>query len=290
MDVFLQLTFTGLANGTIYALLATGFVVIYKASDVINFAQGEFLLLGAYVGVTLIGTADIPWALGLLLCLAVAALAGVVVEWAVVRPLIGEPVISVIMATIALASLLRALVQLVWGVRPRAFPSFLPEGEIELGGAVLSLDRLAIVAVGALVLALVGGFFRKSREGLAMRAVADDPQAAMSAGVRLSKTLSVAWGIAAASAALGGVLLASLVGVSQEITFIGLRVFPVVILGGLDSLAGAAAGGAIVGLLETYAGGYLGHGVQRVVPFVALVLILMVRPYGLFGRERIERV
>jgi branched-chain amino acid transport system permease protein len=290
MEAFLQLTFSGLANGTVYALLAVGFVVIYKASDVINFAQGEFLLLGAYVGVTSIGVLELPWAIGILLCVLVAAFVGAFVEWTVVRPLIGEPVIAVIMASIALASLLRAAVQLVWGVRPRAFPSFLPEGEIEIGGAVLSLDRLSILVVGAILLAAVAAFFRVSREGLAMRAVADDPQAAMSMGVRLSRTLSVAWSLAAGCAAIGGVLLASLVGVSQDITFIGLRVFPVVILGGLDSLAGAALGGVIVGLLEAYAAGYVGLGVQRVAPFVVLILILMVRPYGLFGRERIERV
>ena len=275
MDVFWQLTTTGLANGMIYALVAIGFVIIYKASDVINFAQGPLLLAGAYLGYTFLSLELHP-ALALALTLVSCALIGVFIVLVVLRPLIGEPVISMIMATVALSSLIHAIVQGVWGARPRSFP--------------LSMSFTHLVAIALVTFLLVGWFFRRSREGLAMRALADDQQAAMSVGVSLPRTMAIAWALASASAGLAGALLASMVGVSQDVAVVGLRVFPVVILGGLDSMVGAMVGGAIIGLLEAYTGGYVGFGLQRVVPFVVLIAILMVRPYGLFGKKRMERV
>ena len=290
MDIFLQLTISGISNGMIYALIAVGFVIIYKSSEVINFAQGEFLLLAAYVATAFIAQFGLPWSLGVLLTLATAILLGLVVERLVLRPLIGEPLISMIMVTIALSSVLKAVVLAVWGTRPRAFPSFIPSNEIVIGTLTLGADRLLIIGLTGLLLALVGLFFRFTRDGIAMRAIADDQQAALSMGISIRRILAVAWAMAAVCAAVGGILLANIVGVSQEISFIGLRVFPVVILGGLDSIAGAILGGAIIGLLEAYTGGYVGHGLNMVVPFVVLILVLMVRPYGLFGRVKIERV
>lgn len=275
MDVFAELTLAGLANGMIYALIAIGFIIIYKATDVINFAQGPLLLLGAYLGYTFLSLGLPVW-LGIGLALGVAALVGVAIARFALRPLIGEPVISMIMATVALSSILHALIQGIWGVRPRNFP--------------LNVDRPVVIGVAAVSLVALGWFFRRSREGLAMRAVADDQQAAMSVGVSLPRTLSIAWALASAAAALGGILLAGLVGVSQDITAIGLRVFPVVILGGLDSIVGAVIGGALIGLVEAYAGGYVGMGVQTLVPYALLLVVLMVRPYGLFGKRRMERV
>ena len=275
MDVFAELTLAGLANGMIYALIAIGFIIIYKATDVINFAQGPLLLLGAYLGYAFLSLGLPVW-LGIGLALGVAALVGVAIARFALRPLIGEPVISMIMATVALSSILHALIQGIWGVRPRNFP--------------LNVDRPVVIGVAAVSLVALGWFFRRSREGLAMRAVADDQQAAMSVGVSLPRTLSIAWALASAAAALGGILLAGLVGVSQDITAIGLRVFPVVILGGLDSIVGAVIGGALIGLVEAYAGGYVGMGVQTLVPYALLLVVLIVRPYGLFGKRRMERV
>ena len=275
MDVFAELTLAGLANGMIYALIAIGFIIIYKATDVINFAQGPLLLLGAYLGYAFLSLGLPVW-LGIGLALGVAALVGVAIARFALRPLIGEPVISMIMATVALSSILHALIQAIWGVRPRNFP--------------LNVDRPVVIGVAAVSLVALGWFFRRSREGLAMRAVADDQQAAMSVGVSLPRTLSIAWALASAAAALGGILLAGLVGVSQDITAIGLRVFPVVILGGLDSIVGAVIGGALIGLVEAYAGGYVGMGVQTLVPYALLLVVLIVRPYGLFGKRRMERV
>ncbi|MEM1249368.1 MAG: branched-chain amino acid ABC transporter permease [Acidobacteriota bacterium] len=290
MDVFLQLTLSGLANGMVYALVAVGFVVIYKSSDVINFAQGEFLLFGAYLAYTLIVDLGLHWSLGVALTLVLGAGLGLLVERLILRPLIGEPVISMIMVTIGLSSLLKAVVNGIWGATPRAFPSFVPDRVFEVGGAVLRADRLLIIAVALVLLGLLSLFFRYTRDGIAMRAIADDQQAALSMGISIKRVLAVAWAIAAITAGVAGVMLANIVGVGQEISFVGLRVFPVVILGGLDSIPGAIVGGAFIGLLEAYTAGYVGHGLNLVVPFIVLILVLIVRPYGLFGKQIIERV
>jgi branched-chain amino acid transport system permease protein len=290
MDVFLQLTVSGLSNGMVYALVAVGFVVIYKASEVINFAQGELLLFGAYLCFAFVAQIGLPWAAGVVATLLAAVAIALVVERLVLRPLIGEPVISMIMATIALSTILEATVNAVWGPRPRAFPTFIPRGELVVGGTVLNVDRLVTILVAGILLTLLTLFFRYTREGIAMRAIADDQQAALSMGIAIPRVLAVAWSLAAITAAIGGMMLANIVGVGQEISYIGLRVFPVVILGGLDSIPGAVVGGATIGLLETYTGGYVGHGLNLIVPFVVLILVLMVRPYGLFGKRTIERV
>jgi branched-chain amino acid transport system permease protein len=290
MESFIQLTLTGLTNGAILALAALGFVLIYKASDVINFAQGEFLLVGGYVTYAMIGQFGLSWPIGMAVTIAVAIALGALVERFVLRPLIGEPIISVIMVTIGLSSLLKAIVSTIWGNQPKAFPSFIPSTPIKIWGATIGADRLWAIVIAIAMLGLFTFFFRRSKEGIAMRAVADDQQAALSMGISVKKIFAWAWSIAAISAAIGGALVANIVGVSQELSHFGLRVFPVVILGGLDSIPGAIVGGIIIGLLETYTGGYIGHGLNQVVPFIVLILILMVRPYGLFGQEIIERV
>ena len=290
MEVFLQLTLSGLSNGMVYALVAVGFVIIYKASDVINFAQGEFLTFGAYLSFAFLVQFGVPWSLGVLATMIVAGLIGLLVERLVLRPLIGEPIISMIMATIGLSSVLKAVVNGIWGPRPRAFPSFLPDGEVEILGAIVGADRLVTIGVAFTLLLLLTLFFRYTRDGIAMRAIADDQQAALSMGISIRRVLAVAWAMAAISASVGGIMLANIVGVGQEISVVGLKVFPVVILGGLDSVPGAIIGGAIIGLLEAYTGGYVGHGLNLIVPYIVLILVLMVRPYGLFGKEIIERV
>jgi branched-chain amino acid transport system permease protein len=291
LPLFIQLTLTGLTNGAILSLAALGFVLIYKSSDVINFAQGEFLLVGAYVTYGMIVQFGLVWPIGMLLTLLVAVALGVVVERFVLRPLIGEPIISVIMVTIGLSSLLRAIVSTIWGTLPRALPqSFIPSQPVRILSATVNADRLWAMVVALVLLGLFTLFFRRSREGIAMRAVADDQQAALSMGISVKKIFAWAWSIAAVTAAIGGALIANIVGVSGDLSGFGLRVFPVVILGGLDSIPGAILGGLIIGLLEAYTGGYIGQGLNTVVPFIVLILILMIRPYGLFGQVRIERV
>jgi branched-chain amino acid transport system permease protein len=290
MDKFIQLTLTGLTNGAIFSLVALGFVLIYKASDVINFAQGDFLLVGAYITFAMIVQVGLPWSVGVLLTIVMAVAIGLLVERLVLRPLIGEPIISVIMVTIGLSNTMRALVIGIWGTTGRPFPAFIPTSNINIGNAIIPADRLVAIGLATLLLVIFNLFFRYSREGIAMRATADDQQAALSMGISVKKIFAMAWSIAAVTAALAGVLVANIIGVSSVVATIGLRVFPVVILGGLDSVPGAIIGGIIIGLLEAYTGGYIGRGLSQVIPFIVLILVLMVKPYGLFGEERIERV
>lgn len=291
MSKFVLLTANGLANGAILALAALGFVLIFKATGVINFAQGQFLVIGSFMVYNAEVTWGLPWPLAVVIALAVAIGMGLLIERLILRPMVGESALSVIMVTIGLASALSAAVLLIWGTFPRRKPGWMLDGVVELAGARITTDRILAVVVAAVVLALVGLFFRKSRYGIAMRAVADDQQAAMVQGISVNRVFAMAWALAAASAVVGGLLL---VGISGSYSF-GLQntailLFPVVILGGLDSVPGAAVGGMVVGLLFQYTAGYIGEGLEQVVPFIILVLILMVKPYGLFGEVRIERV
>ncbi len=292
MEKFLQLTLTGLTNGAILSLVALGFVLIYKASDVLNFAQGDFMVVGAFITYGLIVQVGLPWPAGILLAVIFAVLMGVTIERLILRPMIGEPIISVIMVTIGLSSLLRAFVSAIWGTTGRAFPAFLPSDPVNVLGATIGADRLIAIGLVAVLFALFTLFFRYNREGVAMRATADDQQAALSMGISVKRVFAIAWSIAAVTAVLAGIIVANIVGVSLAISFIGLTVFPVVILGGLDSIPGAVVGGVIIGLLQAYMAGYTPSylALSTVIPFIVLLLILMVKPYGLFGEERIERV
>lgn len=290
MQTFLQLTVTGLANGAILALAAVGFAIIFKATGVINFAQGAFMAVGAYMVYTAIANFGWAWPWAIAFAAIVAIAIGIGTERFILRPMVGESAISVIMVTIGLAFFLEAALQFQFGTRPLRMAPFIPEGTVRILDVPLPLNRLIAIGLAALVLGGVAAFFRYSRNGIAMRAVADDQQAALTMGISVRRIFALAWGIAAVTAMLAGVLVANIQGVSGGVAVFGLLVFPVVILGGLDSIGGTVIGGIIVGLLIQYTAGYLGGGLQQVVPYILLVLILMVRPYGLFGEVRIERV
>jgi branched-chain amino acid transport system permease protein len=286
---FIQLTVYGLANGAILALAALGFALIYKATSVINFAQGELLLAGAYsfyAGLVLFG---LPFPVALLFGVAVAVVLGLAIERLALRPLVGEDPVAVIMVTIGLSAVLKSAVQILFGTTPREMPKILGRAAVEIAGAAVPVDRLVAVGVAAAVLGSFSAFFRWSRHGVAMRAVADDQQAALVQGISVTRIFGMAWAMAAVSALIAGVLLADISEVSQNLAGFGLIVFPVVILGGLDSVPGTIVGGVIIGLVSQYADG-LSPGASQVAPYVLLVLILLVRPYGLFGQPRIERV
>lgn len=289
MTQFIQLTVYGLANGAILALAALGFVLIYKATSVINFAQGEFLLVGAYLFYTAYVLLGLPLVPAVIAGVVAAAALGVLIERLILRPLIGEDPIAVIMVTIGLAAILKAVVQMFFGTTPRGRPEVLPAATADILGAAVPMDRLVAVAVAAVVLAAFTAFFRWSRHGIAMRAVADDQQAALLQGISVRRIFALAWALAAVSALIGGILLAGISDISGNLAGFGLIVFPVVILGGLDSVPGTIVGGVVIGLISQYAEG-VSAGASQVVPYVALVLILLLRPYGLFGQPRIERV
>ncbi len=295
MDFFLQLVINGLVVGSIYALVAMGFVIIYKSTSVLNFAQGEFLLLGAYVSLALLTRWHVPFWGTVVLTLGFAVVLGLAIERLILRPMIGEPVVSVIMVTLGLSSILRAVVQGIWGTDTRPFPEIFPSAPMMIGPVPVS--RAYAWSVGCVVVLLVAFtlFFKYSRFGIAMRATAFSQQVALSMGISVRHMFALAWAIAAVVSAIGGILLGAVrTGVDQSLALIGLKVLPVVILGGLDSVLGAIVGGLLIGVLENLAGGYLdpvfGGGVKEVAPFAILVSILMIKPYGLFGKVHIERV
>ncbi|HDL78824.1 MAG TPA: branched-chain amino acid ABC transporter permease, partial [Bacteroidetes bacterium] len=224
----------------------------------------------------------------------VAILLGLAIERLFLRPMIGEPVLSIIMLTIGLSSLLKGLVEFIWGTETRVYPPIFPSKPVEFGGIVVSQVYLWSFILSAIFLVIFSLFFKFTKSGIAMRAAADDEDAALSMGISIKKIYGMAWAIAALVAGVGGIIIGNINGVNVSLSAIGLNVFPVVILGGLDSIPGAIVGGLVIGILENLAGGYLdpffGGGVKEIFPFLILVLVLMVKPYGLFGLERIERV
>jgi branched-chain amino acid transport system permease protein len=290
-----QLVINGLFVGAIYALVALGFVLIYKATEIMNFAQGELVLWGGYIGIWLSIDLKLPFAVSFVLTLVIASLFALFVERFILRPMIGQPVVSTIMVTFGLAIMIRAIVGYIWGPDTKQFPRIFPTEPVNIFGANIALVNVwAFVAAVAFVL-LFAVYFRYSKGGLAMRAVADDQQAASSMGISVRRVFALSWVIAAIVAAAGALLVGNINGVNPQLALIGLKVFPVVILGGLESIPGAILGGLIIGLLESLAGGYLDPlipqgGVKELAPFVLLVLILIIRPYGLFGQPAIERV
>lgn len=297
MDInfFLQLVINGVVVGSVYALVALGFVIIFKSTSVVNFAQGEFLLLGAYISLAVVGQTSMPFWVAVVVTLLFSVALGMLIERLILRPMIGEPVISVIMVTLGLSSLLKAVVQGIWGTDTRPFPEIFPSTPVQIGPLPVSQGYIYSVVCVAILLLLFTLFFKYSRAGIAMRATAFSQQVAQSMGISVRRMFALAWAIAAVVSAIGGILLGGVRGgVDAALAAIGLKVIPVVILGGLDSIIGAIVGGLIVGVLENLAGGYLdpifGGGVKEVAPFVVLVLILMIKPYGLFGKVHIDRV
>jgi branched-chain amino acid transport system permease protein len=294
MEFFLQLVLNGLMVGALYTLIAMGFVLIYKASEVINFAQGEQVMIGGYLALMMLSSVRLPLPLAILATMGVMALLGFAVERGVLRPLTGYPVVSVIMATIGLAAILRGVAPMVWSAEVRGFPAILPSAPLRVLGVPLAPINLASAAVALVCMGVLGYFFQQTRYGIAMRAVSDDPRAAAAMGIDLRTILALAWAIAGMVSALGGVIWGRILGVDPYLAIVGLKVFPVVILGGLDSIMGAVVGGFVMGVMENLAAGYIdplvGGGAKDVVPFVVLIVVLMVRPYGLFGRAIIDRV
>jgi len=294
MLFFFQLLVTGVALGSIYALIALGFVLIYKSTRIINFAQGELVLLGAFTAFAFLSQAGLGPALALPLTIVVAVGLGFAVERLLLRPMLGEPVIAVIMVTLGLSSILKGTARAIWGSVNRPFPDIFPPLTLTLFGLAIPAPFVWGCLIAGALLVLFTLFFRYSTWGVMMRAAANHQAAALSVGIDVRRVFALSWAIAAMVAAVGGVLLGSINVIDMNLGAIGLKVFPVVILGGLDSIPGAILGGLIIGVLENLSGGFiepwLGGGVKAVAPFVALLLILLFRPYGLFGTREIERL
>src|ERR1700686_893916 len=290
----LVLLTNGIMIGLMYALIALGFVLIYKATDAINFAQGEFVMFAGFIAAGAADLAGAPFWVSALLAIGgmVALCCGL--ERVVLRPLIGRPVIAVVMATIGLAAVLRGTATMAFGAGTRAIVMPVSDEPFELGPVMLPPVQLVGAAVSLIFLAGFTWFFLKSRVGIAMRAVADSQQVAMAMGINVRRYFAFAWALAGVVSALAGGAWGAMLGVDNQLGVVGLKVFPVVILGGLDSIIGAVVGGLIVGVTENLAAGYLdpyvGGGTKDFAPYILMILVLMIRPEGIFGRRRIERV
>ena len=284
----------GVLIGLMYSLIALGFVLVYKATDAFNFAQGEFVMFSGLLVAVGLGSYGAPLWLAVGAALLVMAAFGFGLERVVLRPMIGRPVIGVIMATIGLAAVLRGFGPLVWGAATKALPLPIPDAPIVLGPLLIPPIQVVGAATSLVFLAAFGWFFLRSRAGIAMRAVADSQQVAMAMGIDVERYFALAWAMTGVVSALGGVVWGNLLGVDVQLSLVGLKVFPVVILGGMDSVPGAVVGGLIVGVVENVAAGYLdpyvGGGTKDFAPYLLMIAALMIRPYGIFGKEIIERV
>lgn len=294
LQLFIQLVLSGLLAGSIYGLIALGFVVIYKSTEVVNFAQGEIMMVGAYFCYLMIDTYHIPFIPAFLLTLVFAAILGVAVEAVILRPMIGKPVFSVIMITVGLATLLRSIVGFVWGHDNIPFETPLPDKIIDLAGIRVTPTEITTIVAAVGLFLILFAFFRYTKLGLATRATAFDQRWAFLMGISVRRIFSLAWALASMVAAVGGIFLGFIGGLETNMSFIGMKVFPAVVLGGIDSIAGALLGGLLIGLTESLAGGYLstwfGSGVKELSAFAVLLIVLMVKPYGLFGKKEIIRV
>ncbi len=294
-DLLLQLTLNGLIVGALYGVVAMSFVLIYKASQVVNFAQGEFLLIGAWTCWWLLTEFRLPFVWGFLLTLVFMTIFGVLLQVIVLRPLIGEPVISVIMVTIGLSIFFQALMKWMFGVFAEPFPPIFETQAVRIAGLEVQSVYLLSLVISLAIMAAFAWFFTASKYGLAMRATAFDQQVAQSLGISVRMVFAMAWAISAIVSAVAGVVVGVVNGVSSGLSFYGIKVFPAVILGGLDSVLGAVLGGIIIGLLENIAHFFdstiLHWGnMFQIAPFYVLIVILLIKPYGLFGTRNIERV
>jgi len=285
-----EIGLTGIASGGLYALAGLAFVMVYKATRVVNLAIGEMLMAGAYLFFTFAAM----WALPLWLAIAAAVLAsgvlGAVIERSMIRPLLGEPPISAFMVTIGLGSVLVGLVEMIWSADQKRLPDFMPTQAIMIGDAFLAPKVFWGAVIAAVFIAAVLLVFRFWRGGVALRATASDQAAAYAVGINVPRVFSLSWVVSAMLAAVSGIIVGSIGGISSSMGVFGLTVLVVVIVGGLDSVLSALVAGLLMGLVEGLAGAYLGGEYKLLATFIVLVTILMVRPYGLFGTHEIERL
>jgi len=290
MVLFTQSFATGLMIGGIYAILALGFVVIYKSCKIFNFAQGELLLVGAYVSWACVVQLHLPIWAGILIMLLFAVALGFGIERFPLRPMIGQPPLAIIMVTLGLAILLRSLIIAVWGGVRHPYPEIFPLQPVTIGAITLSQQHIWSFMSCIAFLIMFAIFFRFTNIGLLLRAVAEDHILAKSTGVNVRRFIGLSWAISATVASAGGIFLGSINGVSPALADFGLKAIAAALVGGLESALGAVLGGLLIGVVEILSTTYIGQGVGEVAAFFVLVLALFIRPYGLFGLVKIERV
>ena len=287
---FTEISLAGLGSGGLLALTGLAFVIVYKATRVVNLAIGEMLMISAYVFFALAAGFSLPIWAAILGTVLVSGLLGALIERTMIRPMLGESQISTFMVTVGLASILVGFVELVWTASPQRLPEFMPQDMVMLGEAFVAPKVFYGFLVTALLIAAVLLVFRFWRGGVALRATASDQAAAYSMGINVPRVFSLAWTVAAMIAAVAGIVVGAIGGISSTMGVFGLSVLVVVIVGGLDSVVGALVGGLMVGLVEAWAGAYLGGEFKMIATFSLLVAVLVLRPYGLFGTREIERL
>ncbi|NDZ18898.1 branched-chain amino acid ABC transporter permease [Variovorax sp. WS11] len=290
MSYFIELVVSGLAVGAIYGLVAMSFAVIFKATGIVNFAQGEIGMLTAYTTWSLATTLGTGAVFTVLVSVVVGAVIGLLCERLIMRPMLGEPVLSVVLVTVGLAVVLRSLVTMIWDASPHKFEVARADEILEIGGIGMRVSQVGVFVVLLLALAGFWFFLRRSRFGVAMRAVAADEKTARLMGVSTARVQAVAWASASALAGLAGAFFAVIYGLAPTVFELGLKAFPATVLGGFDSILGSGASGLFIGVLENLVGGYLPSTLKEISGFMLILVVLMVRPFGLFGEKRIERV
>ena len=290
--LFLQFCINGILVGGVYALLALGIVLIYKATRVFNFAVGEMLTLGGFVLYFFMTLFKCPVWIGLPLAFLAALLIGLGIERLTLRPLIGQPILAAIMATLALSLILRGIIYITFGSPTVPFPSkILPQKTVLLGEMFFPLDLVSTFFIAMLVFILLSLFFKFTKTGMFMRATAESHETAQATGIQVERIFGITWGIASLTATIGGILLADRIGLGlSSLPGLALKAFPAVLFGGLESIGGAIIGGIVIGILESLVGGYVDPKFSEITPYIVLLIILLFRPEGLFGLKRIERI
>ena len=287
-----QLLLGGVAQGCVYALVALGFVLIYKATETVNFAQGELMMLGAFFGLTAGGVLGFPYWVTILAAVAGMAIVGGLIEVLVLRPILGNPAFTVVMATIGVGFILRGLVTMIpgWGTETYSIPTPFAETTWQAGGVVIPALQVAIILLTAALCVALWLFFRMTRTGVAMQAASQNQLAAYYMGIPVRRVNTLIWAISAGVAAFAGILLAPITFVHANMGFIGLKAFPAAVVGGFGSVPGAIVGGLIIGVAEVLAGYYLPEGFKDVAAYVIVLAVLMVKPSGLFGERQLKKV
>jgi branched-chain amino acid transport system permease protein len=289
---FIQLVISGIAQGCIYGLIALGFVLIYKATETVSFAQGELMMLGAFCGLAAMTFLGFPFWLAILSTIAAMALFGVLLERIVIRPILGQPQFSIVMLTIGIGYVARGLITMIPGIgtETHALPVPYKDEVFNAGALVLNAEQLVIIGATATLCLLLFAIFRYSKIGIAMQASSQNQLAAYYMGIPVKTLNGVVWGLAAAVAAVAGLLLSPITFVHANMGFIGLKAFPAAVVGGFGSLPGAIVGGLVIGIVESLSGFYLPEGIKDVAAYVVVLIMLMVKPNGLFGEKTRKKV
>ncbi len=296
MNFLMQLVVTGFGLGMVYALIAIGFVIILKCSKAFNIAQGQFVMIGGYLGFTFLVTFHLPVWAALLAAVGVAAIMGLLIERLALRPLVGQSALAIIMMTIALGTVLDGIATLVWGGEYKAYHGVLPTINLKVGEISIPPETLIGIIVSVIAVTILMILFKYTKAGLGMRATAEDEKVVQSVGIKVTTIYAISWVIACVVGVISGILLGGVSGVSTALAAAGMKAFAVVLLGGIDSIGGAIIAGIILGILENVAAGYLdpllpsGGGLANVFPFIVIIIVLIIKPHGLFGLARIERI